>query len=32
MPAFFGKYEVTVNGKTREVELSKEAGRVVVEF
>ncbi|MBR9999431.1 MAG: hypothetical protein KFF73_10690 [Cyclobacteriaceae bacterium] len=32
LPAFFGKYKVTVDGKTREVDLTNEAGRVVVEF
>jgi len=32
VPAFFGKYKVTVNGKTKEVELVKAAGKVVVEF
>jgi GH35 family endo-1,4-beta-xylanase len=31
-PAFFGKYKVTVNGKTKEVDLSKAAGKVVIEF
>ena len=31
-PAFFGKYKVTVNGKTKEVDLSKAKGKVVVEF
>ena len=30
--AFFGKYKVTVNGKTKEVDLSKAAGKVVIEF
>ena len=32
VPAFFGKYKVTVDGKTKEVEMSREAGKVVVEF
>ncbi len=32
IPAFFGKYEVTVNGKTKEVYLMKTEGKVVVEF
>jgi endo-1,4-beta-xylanase len=31
-PAFFGKYKITVNGKTKEVDLSKAAGKAVVEF
>jgi endo-1,4-beta-xylanase len=31
-PAFFGKYKVTVNGESREVNLSKADGRVIVEF
>ena len=32
VPAFFGKYKVTVNGETKNVDLSKAAGKVVVEF
>ena len=32
VPAFFGKYKVTVNGKTKEVDLQKVKGKVVVEF
>ena len=31
-PAFYGRYKVTVNGKSKEVNLSKAAGKVVVEF
>jgi endo-1,4-beta-xylanase len=31
-PAFFGKYTVTVNGKTKEVDLTKTGGKMVVEF
>ncbi len=31
-PAFYGKYKVTVNGKTKEVDLQKAKGKVVVEF
>jgi GH35 family endo-1,4-beta-xylanase len=32
VPAFFGKYKVIVNGKTKEVDLTKAAGKVVVEL
>jgi GH35 family endo-1,4-beta-xylanase len=32
IPAFYGKYKVKVDGKTKAVELSKAAGSVVVEF
>ena len=32
VPAFFGKYKVTVNEKTKEILLTKAAGKVVVEF
>ncbi|HEX7584114.1 MAG TPA: endo-1,4-beta-xylanase, partial [Prolixibacteraceae bacterium] len=32
VPAFFGKYKVTVNGKTKDVNLAKASGKVVVEF
>ena len=32
VPAFFGKYKVTVNGETKDVYLTKAAGKVVVEF
>jgi endo-1,4-beta-xylanase len=31
-PAFFGKYKVTVNGVTREVELTKAQGKATVDF
>lgn len=31
-PAFYGKYKVTVNGTSREIDLSKEAGKVTVDF
>lgn len=31
-PAFYGKYKVTVNGKSKEVDLTKTDGKVVVEF
>ena len=30
--AFFGKYKITVDGKLKEVELSKEKGKMVVDF
>jgi len=32
VPAFYGKYKVTVNGTTREVTLHKTEGKAVVEF
>ena len=32
VPAFFGKYKVTVDGKTKEVILTKATGKVIVEF
>ncbi|HAH22569.1 MAG TPA: glycoside hydrolase [Prolixibacteraceae bacterium] len=32
VPAFFGKYKVTVNGQTKNVDLTKAAGKAVVEF
>ena len=32
VPAFFGKYKVTVNGVTKNVDLSKATGKAVVEF
>lgn len=32
VPAFYGKYKVTVNGVSKEVELLKAEGKVVVEF
>jgi endo-1,4-beta-xylanase len=31
-PAFFGKYRVTVNGVSKEVDLFKEKGNIVVDF
>jgi GH35 family endo-1,4-beta-xylanase len=32
VPAFFGKYKVTVNGITKEIDLTKSAGKVEVVF
>ncbi|OFX60056.1 MAG: glycoside hydrolase [Bacteroidetes bacterium GWB2_41_8] len=32
VPAFYGKYKVTVNGKTKEIDLTRSAGKVVVKF
>jgi GH35 family endo-1,4-beta-xylanase len=32
VPAFFGKYKVTVNGITKKIDLTKASGKVVVEF
>ncbi|AHM62801.1 glycoside hydrolase [Flammeovirgaceae bacterium 311] len=32
LPAFYGKYKVTVNGKTKEVDLTKEKGEAIVDF
>ncbi|MFC4872042.1 endo-1,4-beta-xylanase [Negadavirga shengliensis] len=32
VPAFYGKYKVTVNGQSREVELPKSKGKVAVDF
>jgi endo-1,4-beta-xylanase len=32
VPAFYGKYKVTVNGKTKELDLTRSAGKVVVKF
>lgn len=32
VPAFYGKYKVTVDGKTKDVDLTKAQGKVVVEF
>lgn len=32
VPAFFGKYKITADGETKEVELKKAEGKVVVEF
>jgi endo-1,4-beta-xylanase len=31
-PAFYGKYKITVNGISREVDLAKVSGKVVVDF
>jgi endo-1,4-beta-xylanase len=31
-PAFFGKYKVTVNGISKEVDLIKEKGKVIIDF
>ena len=31
-PAFFGKYKVTVNGVTKEVNLTKDQGKVTIDF
>ncbi len=32
VPAFYGKYKITVDGKSKEVDLTKAAGNVVVDF
>ncbi len=32
VPAFYGKYKVTVNGKTKELDLTRSAGKVVLKF
>src|SRR5688572_21485166 len=32
IPAFFGKYKITVNGKTQDVALQKSKGKIVVDF
>lgn len=32
VPAFFGKYKVTVNGVSKEIDLIKEKGKLVVDF
>lgn len=32
IPAFFGQYKITVNGVTKEAELTKASGKVVVQF
>jgi endo-1,4-beta-xylanase len=32
IPAFYGKYRITVNGKTQLVDLTKEKGQVIVQF
>lgn len=31
-PAFFGKYRVTVNGESKEVDLTKEKGKITIDF
>ncbi|MDD4426497.1 MAG: endo-1,4-beta-xylanase, partial [Mariniphaga sp.] len=31
-PAFYGKYKITVDGKSKEVTLSKNSGKLIVEF
>ena len=31
VPAFYGRYKVTINGRSREVELTRTKGRVIVE-
>ena len=32
IPAFYGKYKVTINGKSKEIDLPKKAGKAVVDF
>ena len=32
VPAFYGKYKITVDGVFKEVELTKKKGKVVVDF
>mgnify|MGYP000858994995 FL=1 len=32
VPAFYGKYKVTVNGVSKEVDLTKAAGKIIVDF
>jgi len=32
LPAFFGKYKIIVNGKIKNVELTKSSGKVLIEF
>jgi len=32
LPAFFGKYKITVNGKIKNVDLTKSSGKVLIEF
>jgi endo-1,4-beta-xylanase len=32
VPAFFGKYKVTVNGKSKEIDLTKKEGKAVADF
>ena len=31
-PAFYGKYKVTVNGISKEIDLTKEMGKVIIDF
>jgi endo-1,4-beta-xylanase len=31
-PAFYGKYKVTVNGISKEIDLTKEKGKAIVDF
>ncbi|MBP1670218.1 MAG: glycoside hydrolase, partial [Bacteroidetes bacterium] len=31
-PAFFGKYKVTVNGISKEIDMTKEKGKAIVDF
>ena len=31
-PAFYGKYKVTVNGISKEIDLTKEKGKVIIDF
>ncbi len=31
-PAFFGRYKITADGKSKEVDLPRDAGKVIVEF
>ncbi|MBI5008932.1 MAG: glycoside hydrolase, partial [Bacteroidia bacterium] len=31
-PAFYGKYRVTVNGVSKEVDLRKTEGKIVIDF
>lgn len=32
IPAFFGKYKVTVNGVSKEIDMTKEKGKAIVDF
>ena len=32
IPAFYGKYKVTVKGESKEIDLSKKVGKVIVDF
>lgn len=32
IPAFYGKYKVTINGKSKEIDLPKKEGKAVVDF